>query len=182
MTQNEPPPPQDPWNEGQPPVPPGWPGRPQGPGQPRGPGQPPGYPPGYGYQRPGFPPTPRELNLAMWAHLAPLLAGFAIAILGGITSGLLGGLVLFVWVIPLVLRENQGRQSAYVRWHATESLNFQLTLLGAIVVSGILIFVLIGILLMIAVAIFALVSLIIAAMKANQGAWYRYPVSIRFVK
>lgn len=143
------------------------------------PGQPgqPGYPGQYGYL-----PSQRELQVGMWSHLAPLLAGIGISILSGISGGLLGLLVLFIWVIPLVIRENQGRQSAYIRWHSTESLNFQLTLLGAFVISGILIFVLIGILLMAVVGIFALVVLIIATMKANQGVWYRYPISIRFVK
>jgi len=48
-------------------------------------------------------------------------------------------------------------------------------------VSYILIFLFIGILLVIAIEIVKIVFSIIAAIKANQGQLYTYPLSIKFV-
>ncbi|HZG78940.1 MAG TPA: DUF4870 domain-containing protein, partial [Paenibacillus sp.] len=62
-----------------------------------------------------------------------------------------------------------------------ESLNFQISIAIYLIVSAILIFVGIGILLSIAVGIFWLVMTIIAAVKANEGVVYRYPLTIRFL-
>jgi uncharacterized Tic20 family protein len=62
---------------------------------------------------------------------------------------------------------------------AKEALNFQLSMLLYIIISVVLIFVAIGIILM--PIVFDLVFTIIAAIKANDGVAYRYPLCIRFV-
>ena len=90
----------------------------------------------------------------------------------GIVTGLIG---------PLIIYLVNGEKDPYVRHHSAEALNFQLTLLIAYLVSFVLMFVLIGFLLIIVVWILAIVWGIQAAMAANRGEWYRYPVSIRFV-
>ena len=93
----------------------------------------------------------------------------------------LGAIILW-FIAPLVVLLVQGDKSQFTRRQAVESLNFQITLTIAYVVSFILIFVIIGILMIIVVAIGGLVLMIIAGIKANNGEDYRYPVNIRFVK
>jgi len=63
-----------------------------------------------------------------------------------------------------------------------ESLNFQIsmTIYGVICIP--LMFVVIGFLLGLALLIADVVFIIIAAMKANEGALYRYPLTIRLIK
>ena len=70
----------------------------------------------------------------------------------------------------------------FVRAHTATELNFQLTLLIAYAVGGILLVVLIGIPILIAAGILAIVFPIIAAVKAGNGQWYTYPLSIPFVR
>ena len=68
-----------------------------------------------------------------------------------------------------------------MRAHTATALNFQITMAIALVVSYALIAVFIGILLVIAVEVVMIVFSIIAAVKANQGQPYTYPLSIKFV-
>jgi hypothetical protein len=72
--------------------------------------------------------------------------------------------------------------SPYLRHHLTEALNFQLTLLIAYVVSWFLTFIVIGALTWIAALVCGIIFAILAAVAANRGEWYRYPISIRMVK
>ena len=100
----------------------------------------------------------------MWGMLCHLTALFA---------GFVGPLI--VWLIkkdeiPFV--DDQGK----------EALNFQITVAIAVFVSFLLCFVVIGFLLLPVVGIGALVLTIIAAVKANGGEAYRYPITIRFIK
>ena len=104
----------------------------------------------------------------MWAHLSALLISYVACGLG--------------FIGPLIIMNGQGKQSAFVRHHAVEALNFSLTVLIAYIVSGVLIIVVIGLFLLPIVAIGSLVLYIMAAVAANRGEWYRYPVNIRFVK
>lgn len=93
--------------------------------------------------------------------------------LGGLFFGFLAPLIGY-----LVLKD----RGPFVRaWSAT-ALNFQLTLLIGYVVGAILTFVLIGIFIIIAVYILGIVLAIVAAVKANQGEWWQYPLTIRFVQ
>ena len=109
-----------------------------------------------------------ELNWAMFCHLAAL-SGFIIPF-----GNVIGPLI--IWLIkkdtmPLV---NQ---------HGKESLNFQITVLIAAIISFILMFVLIGMLLLVVVGIGALVLTIMAAVKvANGQTDYRYPWTLRLIK
>ncbi|MFF2390001.1 DUF4870 domain-containing protein [Agromyces sp. NPDC058104] len=69
----------------------------------------------------------------------------------------------------------------FVRAHTATALNFQITMAIAYVVGIILTFVLIGIFVLIAVGVVTIVFSIIAAVKANQGEAYTYPLAIKFV-
>ena len=93
--------------------------------------------------------------------------------LGGLVASFLPALIGY-----LVLRD----RGPFVRAHTATALNFQLTVLIAGFVGAILSVVLIGIPILIAVGILAIVLPIIAAVKAGRGEWYRYPLTIPFVR
>jgi uncharacterized protein len=137
----------------QPPVPPGG-------GPPSG-GPPAGGPPG---QRPL--PADQERLWGMLAHLLSFVAAY-----------------LFLgFVAPLVVLLVFGPRSAYVRAHAVESLNFNLSWLLYGIVGVILAFLLIGIPILIALGIAYLVLVVIASVRANNGEFFRYPLTIRFIR
>ncbi|KWX00526.1 hypothetical protein TH66_14280 [Carbonactinospora thermoautotrophica] len=99
----------------------------------------------------------------MFAHLSP----FVTSVIG---LGFLG---------PLLILLFQGEKSPYVRYHAVEALNFQIAILIQALVMAITC---IGLILLLPAVIFWLVVMIIAAVRANQGEWYRYPLIWRWVK
>jgi len=91
-------------------------------------------------------------------------------------------LSIFVgFLAPLIILLVKGDQSVYVKHHAIESLNFAITVTIAASISAILIIVLIGILLLPIVLIAAFVLQIMAAIAANRGEWYRYPMTLRLI-
>lgn len=77
----------------------------------------------------------------------------------------------------LVLRE----RGPFVRGHSATALNFQLTMLIASAIGGVTALFIIGIFVLIAVSILLLVFSIIAALAANRGEAYTYPLTITFV-
>jgi uncharacterized Tic20 family protein len=92
-----------------------------------------------------------------------------------------GGIFIGFWsplIGYLVLKDRGG----FVRSHAAAALNFQLTMLIAIIVGYVLCIILIGFLVLLAIAIVMLVFSIMAAMAANSGQPYTYPLSIQFVR
>ncbi|MDZ7344612.1 MAG: DUF4870 domain-containing protein [candidate division KSB1 bacterium] len=103
---------------------------------------------------------------AMLCHLSTF-AGFIIPF-GNIVGPLL------VWLIkkdefPLV--EDQGK----------EALNFQISMTIYIIASIVLILLLIGIPLLVGLCLFDIIVTVIAAIKANQGEKFRYPLAIRLI-
>ena len=93
--------------------------------------------------------------------------------IGGIFFSVLPALIVF-----LVFKD----RGPFIRAHRVTALNFQLTMLIAAAVGSVLVFVLIGFLVLGAVSIAILVFSIIAAVAANNGQYYRYPLTIPFVK
>lgn len=92
------------------------------------------------------------------------------------------GSIFFGWVVPLVAYLVLKDRGPFVRAHTATALNFQLTMLIAAIVGGILTLVVIGFVILVAVWALNIVLPIIAALKANKGEWYEYPLAIRFVK
>ena len=90
---------------------------------------------------------------------------------------LLGGVV-----VPLVIYLIKKDESPFVADQAKEALNFSITVVIASIVSIPLFFVLVGILTFLATMVLAFVLPIIAAVAANRGEWYRYPLCIRLVR
>lgn len=106
------------------------------------------------------------------------------------TWGMLCHLIAFSGVVipfgsiigPLVIWLIKKDEMPFVDDQGKESLNFQITMLIAIIISAILTVVVIGFLLLAVLGIFWLVIVIMAAVKANDGVAYRYPYAIRFLK
>ena len=100
----------------------------------------------YGVQQYGVQPAAPvadERTLAVLAHVLAIFFGF------------LGPLVIYLIARP---------EQRFARHHASEALNFSITLfIAAIVWIG------------------GLVLHILAAVAANRGEWYRYPVNLRLV-
>ncbi|HEX2704973.1 MAG TPA: DUF4870 domain-containing protein, partial [Candidatus Lustribacter sp.] len=84
-------------------------------------------------------------------------------------------------LVPLVVYLVYKDRSPFVRQHASEALNFQITACIGYVVSVILVFVIIGIFTFAAIALCAVIFAILGTVAANDGRPYRYPVNIRFV-
>jgi uncharacterized Tic20 family protein len=122
-------------------------------------------PGGYGYGAVPSAPTSEERNWALVAHVGTFVAAW----------------IALAFLCPLIVMLVKGNDSAFIRRHAVESLNFQISLLIYLVVSFVLAFVLVGFVLMAAVGIFALVVIILATVKAANGEDYRYPLTIRLV-
>jgi uncharacterized protein len=125
-------------------------------------------------QVPPPPPPPGQQAMPpdqerLWAMLAHLLSFVAAYLFLG-------------FVAPLIVLLVFGPRSAYVRAHAVESLNFNLTWLLYGIVGVILAFLLIGIPILIALGIAYLVLVVIASVRANNGEFFRYPLTIRFIR
>ena len=106
-----------------------------------------------------------ERTWAMLAHLLSLLAAY----------------VGFGFLAPLAVMLIMGPRSAYVRAHAVESLNFNLSWLIYAIVAALLILVAVGIFILIALGVAYVIFVIIASIRAYNGQPYRYPLTIRMV-
>ncbi len=93
----------------------------------------------------------------------------------------LGGF-FFSFIAPLVIWLIMREKSSFVDKQGKEALNFQISLIIYWIVATILMFVLIGFLLMAGLFIFEIIVVIQAAIAANHGQDYRYPLCIRFIK
>jgi uncharacterized Tic20 family protein len=141
-----------------------------------------------GQTPPGWYPDPngqmRWWDGQQWGQAAPGLAPTTVG--SGTDPKLLAMLsqllaIFFGFIPPLVIYLMNGEKDPFVRHHSAESLNFQITLFLAYVVSFVLMLVLIGFVLFFVVWIAGLVFMIQATIAANRGEWYRYPINIRIV-
>ena len=109
-----------------------------------------------------------ERTWAMVSHLSAL---------SGFFTGGLGTIIgpLIVWLV-------KKEEMPFVDEQGKESLNFQITMLIAAIISALLMIILIGFLMLFAVAVFDTIMVIIASIKANDGEHYRYPLTLRLIK
>jgi len=103
-------------------------------------------------------PTSDEKTMAILSHVLSLAVGF---------------------IAPLIIYLLKKDESAFVKEHARESLNFQITVIIAVFV---LIITIVGVLLIWLVGILSLVLVIVATIKASEGKLYKYPFSLKLVK
>ena len=115
-------------------------------------------------------PTPVASEVRTWCVLchASALLGLFFHFLGH----LLGPLI--VWLV-------KRGDSPEIDAHGKESLNFQLSMLIYDAIAAILCIVLIGIPILIILWIMNTVFVIIASIRASEGQFYRYPLTIRFL-
>lgn len=104
---------------------------------------------------------------ASLAHLASLLGWF-----------IPGADLIAVIVIWLSKRDS----SAFINDQAKEALNYQISFYVYTFISLILACFYVGFFLLIILAVFDLVICLVAASKASQGVYYRYPGIIRFIQ
>ncbi|MGI8597686.1 MAG: DUF4870 domain-containing protein [Chitinophagaceae bacterium] len=92
-------------------------------------------------------------------------------------------LTFVVWIFaPLVIYFLKKDESEFVRIHAKESINFQLTLMLYYLIAFITLILLVGIFLFIVIGIFHVVLIIVATIRAADEKLYRYPYTIRFIQ
>jgi len=114
----------------------------------------------------------------MFAHLS--------ALLGGLLTSAFGGWGFFIG--PLVIWLMKKDEMPFVADQAKEALNFNITVSAIFLILLVLTVVTLGIgilisgPLMLVVGIGALVLIILAAIKANEGVAYRYPLTVRLIK
>lgn len=105
-------------------------------------------------------PSNDEKSIATITHLAGTLFSIIPA--------------LIVWVL-------KKEDSEYIAMQAKEALNFQITVLVAQLVAGILVWILIGFLLLPIIWLVNIVLCIIAAISTSKGESYRYPICLRLI-
>ena len=69
----------------------------------------------------------------------------------------------------------------FVNDQGKEALNFQITMTLVFIVAALLLLILVGFVLLPAVWLFDIIVTVIAAVKANEGVPYRYPLTLRFI-
>ena len=110
-------------------------------------------------------------NVRTWNVLchATALAGFFVPWAGHILG-------------PLIVWLAKRSDSPEIDEHGKESLNFQISMLIYNVIAGVLCLVLIGFIMLAILHILNLVLVIVASIKASEGKFFRYPITIRLIK
>ncbi|MFC1677122.1 DUF4870 domain-containing protein [Planctomycetota bacterium] len=100
----------------------------------------------------------------------------------------LAGLAAYVFpfggniILPLILWQIKKDQYPFVDSQGKEAVNFQISVTIYAIATAPLFLICVGPFLFAAICLAAMVLLIIAAIKANNGEAYRYPLTIRFIK
>lgn len=92
------------------------------------------------------------------------------------------GTLFGYFIVPLVIWLSKKDESKEVAEHAKESLNFQMSMFLYSIVAILLIIILVGIPLLAIIILIDLVCVITATMKADKGEFFRYPLTLRFIK
>lgn len=131
---------------------------------------------GYAQQPPQYAPaapqplTPNEERT--WGMLSHVVGGAAMVLSGGFL-GFVGSLVIYL------MYKDRG---PFVRAHAANSLNVQITAAIGFLIGWVLAIVLVGFAILAVVFVWAVVMHIIGAVKANNGEWWTPPLTPQFIK
>jgi uncharacterized protein len=112
-------------------------------------------------------PSRDERQWAMLCHISAML--MYVTVIGG-------------FVAPLVIWLMKRDEMPFVLDQGRETLNFQITILLALIGACILMLVLIGFVLVPALLLFHFIVTIIAAVKVSEGVAYRYPFCWRVLR
>lgn len=98
----------------------------------------------------------------------------------------LGGLVHFLpfgqIIVPMIIWIVKKEELPFVDDQGKEALNFQISMLIYYLICIPLIFIVIGIFLLAMLGLINLILVILAAVKAQQGEAFRYPLSLNLIK
>ncbi|HXQ32059.1 MAG TPA: DUF4870 domain-containing protein [Steroidobacteraceae bacterium] len=112
-------------------------------------------------------PSHEERQWAMLCHMSAML--MYVTVIGGFIAPLV------IWLMKrdeLPLVADQGR----------ETLNFQITILLALIAAGILMVIVVGFAIFAGLLLFHFIVTIIAAVKSSEGVRYRYPFCWRVIR
>jgi uncharacterized Tic20 family protein len=111
--------------------------------------------------------TPEHRQMGLFLHLSQLADIFLFPI--GI-------------IVPIIIWQTQKDKIPALDAHGKMVTNFMISLTIYLFVSFILMFVLIGFLLLPIVGLLGIIFPIIGAVKANNGEFWEYPLTIKFLK
>jgi uncharacterized Tic20 family protein len=120
------------------------------------------------YERRRRRPSSDEKQWAMFAQLAALGGLFVVG---------------FTFIGPLIVWLIKKDESRFVDHHGREALNFHLNILIYYLITLTIAIATCGVLfpLPLAVLVYSIVMTIIAGIKANEGEWYKYPLTFRLI-
>lgn len=112
----------------------------------------------------------RQKDVNMWAMLIhfSLFAGYVVPFAG--------------LIAPIVLWQIKKNDLPEVDAHGKMVVNWIISSFIYLVVGGLLAFVLVGFAVLLAVAVMAVVFPIVGGIKANNGEFWKYPLTIEFIK
>ncbi len=113
-------------------------------------------------------PSKEEKDWAMFTHLSTFLAFL--------------GIPLANIIAPVIMWQLKKDTMPFAVSQAKECINFQISLMIYAIVSLVLTLIFIGFLGLLITFGLSIVFTIIAALKANEGVNYKYPLTIRFIK
>jgi uncharacterized protein len=119
------------------------------------------------YQQSSSLQTPEQRQMGLFLHLSQLAS--VIVPVAGI-------------VLPIVIWQTQKDKMPALDAHGKMVANWLLSELIYACISVVLMFVLIGFLTILAVLVMGIVFPIIGAIKANNGEFWEYPLTIKFLK
>ena len=137
---------------------------------------------------PAPPPTPDPISDGLPNHEEKQWATFAhlSALLGGLLTSAVGGWGVFLG--PLVIWLVKKDTMKFVDDQGKEALNFNITVAIACFALLLLSIVTLGVGLLLAIPLWVIIGIawlvltIVASIKANNGEYYRYPMTLRLVK
>jgi len=113
---------------------------------------------------PPLPAVPRQSDEKLWIVLCHVSIFLGVGI-----------------ILPLIVYLVKRGESPVIAAHAAEVLNFHLSLLFWTICTIPFVFILIGIPVIFGLYIMAMVCAIIAAIRASEGGFYRYPLTVRLI-
>ena len=86
------------------------------------------------------------------------------------------------FILPIAMWLTNKDDNENVDKHGKNILNFTISYFIYAAIAGILVIIAIGLVLLVVLGIVVTVAIIIAAVKANNGEYWKYPMTIEFVK
>lgn len=108
--------------------------------------------------------TADSRNWGMISHLSALVMFLGI-------PSVVGPIV--VWALK--------KEDPYVDYHGKEAMNFNISFFIYAAISAVLILAVVGLLLLPVIALIWFILVIVGAVKASNGEYYRYPLTLRFI-